>query len=365
MICHVEGKDIEDIDKTSILPQTSFWARIKSRYGYKPRGYHLAVSKDTLYARDDRGLVKEDLIVLLKPIDQSHSFAYVPYGPKLEPSFEQQGVFLETLSEELRPHLPRDCVFIRFDLNWESQWAGEDDLYDNSGNWLGPPSRPAQEFRVNFNTCKWNLRKSPGDILPKNTFFLNLRQSEEQLLYNMRYNTRYNIRRAYRKGVRVKEYGIDKLDDWYRLYRHTAKRSKLTMYTREYFSTLLSLQCDRYPGVEIRLMLADYEGEYLASMFLALSHKRGTYLFGASSGHKNLGASYALQWEAIRKAKRNGCLEYDMFGCAPNLHRSHPLHGVHVFKKGFGGRLYHRMGCWDYPYRQNTYHLLCAHELQA
>jgi len=53
---------------------------------------------------------------------------------------------------------------------------------------------------------------------------------------------------------------------------------------------------------------------------LVLSNKRGTYLFGtSSSGNKNMLASYVLQWESIKMAKAWGCIEYDMFGSAPNL----------------------------------------------
>lgn len=74
-------------------------------------------------------------------------------------------------------------------------------------------------------------------------------------------------------------------------------------------------------------------------------------------------ASYALQWESIRIAKEWGCTEYDMFGSAPNLKQTHPLHGVHVYKKGFGGNLYHRMGCWDYPFNKKLYDLYRQQEL--
>jgi lipid II:glycine glycyltransferase (peptidoglycan interpeptide bridge formation enzyme) len=110
--------------------------------------------------------------------------------------------------------------------------------------------------------------------------------------------------------------------------------------------------------------MADLDDEILASMFLVLSNKRGIYLFGASSSdNRQSMASYALQWESIKRAKNNGCLEYDMFGCAPNLSRSHPLYGVHLYKKGFGGRLFHRMGCWDYPFLKNDYDLMIAQEM--
>jgi len=74
-------------------------------------------------------------------------------------------------------------------------------------------------------------------------------------------------------------------------------------------------------------------------------------------------ASYALQWESIRVAKQWGCTEYDMFGSAPNNNQTHPLHGVHIYKKGFGGELYHRMGCWDYPYDLELYDMFRFQEI--
>ncbi|MNV56703.1 FemAB family protein [compost metagenome] len=76
-------------------------------------------------------------------------------------------------------------------------------------------------------------------------------------------------------------------------------------------------------------------------------------------------ATYALQWEAMKIAKNKGCIEYDMFGVAPNPDPSHPLHGLYKFKTGFGGELYHRMGCWDYPLDTEQYHRFIATEMQS
>ncbi len=58
--------------------------------------------------------------------------------------------------------------------------------------------------------------------------------------------------------------------------------------------------------------------------------------------------TYALQWEAIKIAKEYGCTEYDMFGVSPGPDHSHPMYGLYQFKTGFGGELFHHLGCWDY-----------------
>jgi len=366
MICELERKDIEDFKTTNILPQTPFWGRVKRDQGFIPQGFELTISKDLLVSQGSALEKKgEDLLLLIKYIDSNTCFAYVPYGPKLEPTFENQGLFLEQLSESIRPQLPANCIFIRYDLTWENQWAAEEEYFDSTGNWIGPPAHKTQEYRVNFNTVNWNLHKSIMDNLPKNTFFLDLTLAEQDLLRNMRYNTRYNVKKANKKGIRVREYGIDHIQDWYTLYNDTAMRHNMPIQNEDYFSTILKNQDNSKKGVTVKMLMADIDGEFLSSMFLVLSKERGTYLYGASTSCKNnLMASYALQWESIRLAKQWGCTEYDMFGSAPNLNQGHPLHGVHIYKKGFGGNLYHRMGCWDYPFNKKTYDVYRLQELK-
>ncbi len=366
MICELDEKDIEEFKATNILPQTPFWGRVKGSQGFIPKGFELTISKDLLVSEASSIEKKdEDLLILIKYVDKDICFAYVPYGPKLEPAFENQGFFLEQLSESIKSFLPSDCIFIRYDLIWENQWAVEDEYFDSIGNWIGPPPNYTQEYRVNFSTVNWNLQKSLEDNLPKNTFFLDLTLNEYDLLYNMRYNTRYNVKKANKEGIRVREYGIEHIQEWYKLYFDTAIRHNMPVQNQEYFSTILKNQDNSKKGVSVKMLMADKDGEFLSSMFLVLSKKRGTYLYGASTSCKNnLMASYALQWESIRMAKEWGCTEYDMFGSAPNLNQSHPLYGVHVYKKGFGGNLYHRMGCWDYPYNSKLYHLYRIQEVQ-
>lgn len=357
MICKLEKIGTEEIRPTNNFLQTPFWARIKNRQGFTARGFELTVSKDLLSdGENSLEKTRDDLLVIIKYFDPIHCFAYVPYGPKLEPDFEHQGLFLEQLSESIRPYLPSRCIYIRYDLKWQNQWTTDKEYFDKSGNWKGPPRSQIQEIRVNYKTSKWNLKRSPGDLLPTDTFFLDLTLKEKDLLKKMRYNTRYNVKRAIKNGVNVKEYGIEQLGNWYQLYRDTAIRHKMPLQHEEYFAVIMKNQDRDKSGVKVKLLMAKCEGKLLASMFLVLSKKRGTYLYGASSStKKNLGASYALQWESFKIAKHWGCTEYDMFGSAPNLNRKHPLHGVHIYKKGFGGKLFHRMGCWDYPYSQEKY----------
>lgn len=73
--------------------------------------------------------------------------------------------------------------------------------------------------------------------------------------------------------------------------------------------------------------------------------------------------TYALQWDAMCRAKACGCRDYDMFGVSPSSDPAHPMYGLYRFKKGFGGEMYHQLGCWDYPVDEKEYSRLLAYEM--
>jgi lipid II:glycine glycyltransferase (peptidoglycan interpeptide bridge formation enzyme) len=52
-----------------------------------------------------------------------------------------------------------------------------------------------------------------------------------------------------------------------------------------------------------------------------------------------------------------------MFGISPGPDPSHPLYGLYKFKTGFGGKLYHSLGCWDYPLINDKYNEFRSSEL--
>ncbi|MFW6203322.1 MAG: lipid II:glycine glycyltransferase FemX, partial [Marinilabilia sp.] len=283
------------------------------------------------------------------------------------PDEERRGNWLEEISEQLREFLPDDCLFVRYDLCWESPWAREDDFFDENGRWLGPPDAHIQELRMNFDTRHFRLRKSPSDMLPAHTVLLDLKKDEDQLLKGMKPKTRYNIRLAQRKGVNVRLAGMEELSRWYRLYEETYSRKRLASNEMDFFEQVFSTTADdtRSPG-EVDLLIAEKDEEPLAAMFLARSGGRATYLYGASANRKrNLQASHALQWGAIQRARETGCYEYELFGISPNPNPEHPMYGLYRFKTGFGGRLLHRQGCWDYPLDEEAYEQFRMVEMNA
>lgn len=367
MIAELIDKDYKEIYKTSIIQQTAYWSKVKKLQGYQSKAFNFKVKNADLFTHSqDESFFVGDLLVILQNLDHQHCLAYVPYGPEIEPSEENQGYFLEQLSESLRTYLPQNCILIRYDLAWESVWSKDEDCYDIHGNWIGVPEKRIQEIRLNYSTEHWNLRKANTDILPSNTIFIDLNKQEDKLLGNMKPKTRYNIHLSKRKGVQIRSLGLESLTVWYELYRQTAQRNRFFLHDINYFRIVLTARAnDTLSPADVFLLVAEVDGVPLAAMFLVLSAKRGTYLYGASATeNRNYMATYALQWKAMQLAKENGCTEYDFFGVSPVADPAHPMHGLYRFKSGFGGEIHRRMGCWDYPLDQNKYRIYSSMEFK-
>lgn len=363
----VNQKETDYIEKTPIVQQTAFWSKLKEKQGVSTKAFDIKLKAHDLSPSSRlKNYVQDDFLVLLQDIGNDGCIAYVPYGPSIEPDDENQGVFLEELSESLRPHLDSNCVLLRYDLAWESQWAKDETRFMND-DWIGPPEKQNQEIRLNFNTQNWNLKKANTNVLPKDTIFIDLKKDETGILNQMKSKTRYNIRLSERKGVKVRRADMSDMHIWYKLYEETCIRNGIFLDHSDYFKTVLNTRAKNTNSpAEVELLIAENKEMPLAAMFIVYSGKRATYLYGASSMHnRNYMAPYALQWEAIKRAKKRGCTEYDMFGVAPYRDPSHPMYGLYRFKTGFGGNLFHRMGCWDYPLDDSNYKLFQSMEMNS
>ncbi|MFW6081110.1 MAG: lipid II:glycine glycyltransferase FemX [Desulfosalsimonas sp.] len=339
------------------LQQTAYWGRLKKQQGRQARAFDIEAGKNNPCTGD--------MLVIIRSIGPGSCMAYVPFGPELLPEGVRRGPWLEKLSEELRPGLAENCVFIRYDLPWQSPWVNEPDRYTPDNHWKGAPKARVQEMRMNFDTEHWNLRKAPTDLLPPDTVMVDVRPDRDRILARMKPKTRYNIRLSAKKGVRVYDAGIEGLPAWYELYRQTAARHGMSLNDRDYFESVFSVRNrDVDSPANVHLLLAEAGGKPLAGIILAISGTRATYLYGASSWeHKNMMAPYAVQWEAISLARKMGCREYDLFGVSPVPDPSHPMYGLYRFKTGFGGFMLHRHGCWDYPLDEDAYEVYRTSEM--
>ena len=361
-------KDISELYKTPILQQTAFWSIVKSKVGQNSIAVNFKLNKNSLYSNiiSDE-IINSDILVIIQQLNKTDSIAYVPYGPELEPENEFQGIFLEELSECLRSFLPKNCFMIRYDLCWEVYWARDLNFIDETDSSQIEPATKTQEFRLNFNTINWNLRKAYSNILPTNTLFLDLKPDINSILERMKPKTRYNIKLSQKKGVVVRVADLEDINIWYELYKETSQRNGILLNDIKYFKAILTAKSDKTKSpADVYYLIAELDNKPLAAMFLVISAYRGSYLYGASSNnHRNYMPTYALQWEAIKLSKEKGCKEYDMFGISPKADNSHPLHGLYKFKIGFGGDIFQSLGCWDYPLDNDKYNLYKGIELKS
>ncbi|MFW6234351.1 MAG: lipid II:glycine glycyltransferase FemX [Spirochaetota bacterium] len=310
--------------------QTPWWGAFKEAAGWTP----LATGTP-----DGSGL-----LLLHKRLAPGFRLAYVPHGPGLRflglaedsaissvDELRKASVQLSHLAAALARLLPPDTAIIRFDPDWalaRDCFASSDRqrLFNLHGN-----ERPKRGVR---------LTSKASDIQPPDTVLLDLEQDEESLLAAMKSKWRYNIRLSEKKGVRVRvstesERAHD-LAEFYRLYRMTAVRDRIAIHPIEYYERFMTLAPESFPRRE--LLCAEHEGEMIAAIMTARTHQTTTYVFGAAADRKrNVMPAYALQWEAIRRAKAAGCHQYDFFGIPPSDDPEHPMHGLYRFKTGFGG----------------------------
>lgn len=368
MLKEIYKKDIFELYKTPIVQQTAFWSIVKRKIGQKSIAVNFKLNKSSLFSnfKSDE-TVNSDILVIIQQLNSNDCIAYIPYGPELEPENEFQGIFLEELSECLRSFLPKECFMIRYDLCWEVFWAKDSNIFENNEIWQREPSVKTQEFRLNFNTINWNLRKAYSNLLPTNTLFLDLQPDIDAILERMKPKTRYNIKLSQKKGVAVRLADLNDINIWYELYKETAERNGILLNDIKYFKAILTTKSEKTKSpADVYYLIAELDNKPLAAMFLVISADRGSYLYGASSNnYRNYMPTYALQWEAMKISKAKGCKEYDMFGISPNADDTHPLYGLYKFKIGFGGEIFHSLGCWDYPIDNDKYNLYKSIELKS
>lgn len=338
---------------TDIVFQTSFWGQVKSRLGWSLAAFEMETP-------DAVG----DVLVLTRRLDAATSMVYVPQGPEHAPHAETYGLFLETLSESILPYLESSTAFIRYDLPWPDPYALDEDAGYLTLRGLRRPEARLREVRMNYATRAWNFRKAPRDLTVADSLIVDISGTEEAIRRRMKPKTRYNISLAARKGVRVLDAGASSLPAFYELYRQTAARNGFPACPHQAFAALFEAPRLSRTSPALFFYLAVCGREVLAGAITAVSGKRATYLFGASSSRRrSLMAPYAVQWHAMREARALQCTAYDMGAVSPCQDPAHPFYGMYRFKTGFGGRIEHRVGSWDYPIRHAMYQRLRNSEM--
>ena len=315
-ITPVEWDDFLQQYPDAHILQTREWGDLKSSFGW-----------NAVYFRKNETGAQ----VLFKSLPLGYKIAYIPKGP-------------------LCP-------------NWKDLWP-EIDVHCKKKNTIFLKVEPdLLECEPSSVASSMNGFKSNTDaIQPRRTLVIDINQSQDNILANMKQKTRYNIRLAAKKGVHVKQ--TNDIETFHRLMMETSKRDSFGVHSRSYYQKIYD---DLNSRGNCTILFAFHNDQPLAGIMVFSQGKRAWYFYGASGNiGRNLMPTYLLQWEGMKWAIEQGCLEYDLWGIPDengdtlenNFNkRSDGLWGVYRFKRGFGGSLQRSIGAWDKVYKPVLYNL--------
>jgi lipid II:glycine glycyltransferase (peptidoglycan interpeptide bridge formation enzyme) len=193
-----------------------------------------------------------------------------------------------------------------------------------------------------------DFRNSPLHILAETTWVLDITQTEEEILKNMRKNHRNLIRRAEKDGVTIRQsQEMKDLEKFIELHQETVVRHKFVPFSPKYIrKEFTAFQADN----QVRVFLAEYEGKIISAAVIIFYGDTAVYRHGASaSAYRKIPSSYLMLWEAILEAKKRGLKYFNFWGIAPDNNKKHPFAGITLFKTGFGGERKDLLHCQDLP----------------
>ncbi len=311
--------------------QTWQWAQVKAQYGWQPFPF---------VWQDSGGRVQAGAMLLrralpLRGLAARLAVLYIPKGPNLDWS---DAPLRARVLNDLQQYAARQgAIFLKIDPDVPLGVGvpGREDAAEDSGGQA-----------VISDLARRGWRFSADQIQFRNTVWIDLAESEETLLARMKQKTRYNIRLAEKKGVRVRQGGPADFDLLYRMYAETSLRDDFVIRDADYYR--LVWQVFMQAGLAEPL-IAEVDGEAVAAVWQFRFAGRAYYIYGMSrDAHREKMPNYLLQWEAMRRAKTQGCQVYDLWGAPDVFDENDRMWGVFRFKEGLGGQVLRTLGAWDY-----------------
>ena len=316
------------------LLQTGEWGELKSAFGWKP----------IRIVTGDVGVQ-----ILFRQLPLGFTIGYIPKGPVCRnPLSAMHDAFWKEINLACTKNR---AVFCKFELD---AW----DIEKLSVLSFWPLAMPFSIIVGKLVNDQWAT--SLHNIQPPRTIVVDIKGAEEDILARMKQKTRYNIRLAEKKGVTVRAW--NDIDAFHKMMLVTGGRDGFGIHSLEYYRRAYELL---HPKRMSEILVAEYEGQPLAALFVARNGHRAYYLYGASTDEeRNRMPTYLLQWEAMKWAKAHGCEEYDLWGVPDedeetleaNFEKRHDgLWGVYRFKRGFGGELKRAAQAMDRVYNSFLY----------
>jgi lipid II:glycine glycyltransferase (peptidoglycan interpeptide bridge formation enzyme) len=209
-----------------------------------------------------------------------------------------------------------------------------------------PEARPDTSYGAALIEAPW--RAAPK-VQPPTTRVIDLAVGEDALRANLKRKHRQYVNKAERGGVTIERFDGaapaevigPALDDFNRIYRHTADRAGFVARQPSYYERVWGTFA---PTGRVRLSFAVLDGERVATLFHFTCGERAVESYGGmTDAGADARANYLLKWTAIADFAREGFAVYDMWGLATG--------GIRQFKEGFGGVEIDYVGARDLPLR--------------
>jgi lipid II:glycine glycyltransferase (peptidoglycan interpeptide bridge formation enzyme) len=239
--------------------------------------------------------------------------------------FNQFSIF-KNLFEELKKIAKNEnCDFIRIASLWEKN----------------------KDNKKKFSDL--NFRESPMHANAyEATWKLDITLTEDELLINMRKTTRYLIRQAMKNlDITIEKSGnLEDVEIYQKLNIKVSQRQNFSPFSFEYIKNEFEVFSKDNEAV---LFLGKHNGELASAALIIFWSGIGFYHQAVSdSKYAKFSIPYLLQWEAIKEAKKRGCILYDFWGYVEPK-SNHPWAGPTLFKMGFGGQVHNYVKTQDFP----------------
>lgn len=179
------------------------------------------------------------------------------------------------------------------------------------------------------------LKRAPMYLSVEFAGVLDLKQSEAEILAGASQGFRRKLRKATKNEIEITADTSDAtINEFCRLEKLHAERQKYVAFS----SSFLTKQFEAFrDGGEVLIYTARKDGEVLAQNFMIFYGPEASYHYGVSS---ELGTRYSaaplLHMEAMKEARKRGCIRYNLWGIVEPDETSHRFYGVSEFKRSFG-----------------------------
>lgn len=334
--------------------QTSNWGALKARFSWIPTYYlwlsdRQGVSKtifkpETVYEKDTIVAAALWLTRIISLAGYPLKIGYLPKGPLLD--WQDQDLRKQVLADLAAEALRQGVIFLKIDPD-VALGVGVEGVENCQDDPNG------MRVTAELEQAGWHF--SNEQVQFRNSMFIDLTNSEDELLAAMKPKTRYNVRLAERRGVTVRIGASLDIPLLYQMYAETSLRDGFVIRSQEYYQAVWG---EFMKEGLAEALIAEIDGEAVAGLILFMFGANAWYLYGMSREvQREKMPNYLLQWVAMKRARQHGCSMYDLWGAPDNFTDDNPMWGVYRFKDGLGGTVVRRIGAWDLPVKPTIYRL--------